>query len=499
YYKINKRKVQGNNVNFDYVEIETKNVELENSVAKLISENKRLSNEINHVKQVFREQIDSIKRTRIRTKEQSDSLIYKRNLKYAKNEDLKAQIQDKVFVITSLKNNLRKIKGKEIVDIASQKPYANTIVLEMLKLDLAPLAPRLLQNKEIHLEYLKNTQEQADILWGIVKQVKAKQPLDNALDFALRKSLLSHPKTKSRKLGLKCSTSNCGSKLSGNKKNDRILQTPSKNMKNKVKAQPRNVNKKNRVVEPIRNVDVKQSQLNANSKLIYATCKKSMFDGVHDMCLLDFVKNVNSNAKSAKKHKKQNIWKPTGHVFTEVGFKWKPTSRTFAIFGNSCPSTRITSANVVPPKTTPSHSVESQKAKLKVYSRKLKTVKNIDLSKKAKIVESKNANHSEPNHTLGSNSTDIPSSTSLVMIVPVAAAPRAVDLADSPVLTSIDQDAPSSSTSSAQEQEQSPNISQGFEESPKTPIFCDDPLNESPHEESTSQWSSSNMRNPHLI
>ncbi|GJU40627.1 hypothetical protein Tco_1193584 [Tanacetum coccineum] len=67
-----------------------------------------------------------------------------------------------------------------------------------------------------------------------------------------------------------------------------------------------------------------------------------------------------------------------------------------------------------------------------------------------------------------------------------AAAPRAVDLADSLVSTSIDQDAPSSSTPSTQEQEQSPNISQGFKESPKTPIFRDDPLNESPHEELTS-------------
>ncbi|GJR97164.1 putative ribonuclease H-like domain-containing protein [Tanacetum coccineum] len=37
-------------------------------------------------------------------------------------------------------------------------------------------------------------------------------------------------------------------------------------------------------------------------------------------------------------------------------------------------------------------------------------------SKKAKIVESKNSNYSEPNHTWGSNATDIPSSSSLVMI-----------------------------------------------------------------------------------
>ncbi|GJV13568.1 integrase, catalytic region, zinc finger, CCHC-type containing protein [Tanacetum coccineum] len=77
-----------------------------------------------------------------------------------------------------------------------------------------------------------------------------------------------------------------------------------------------------------------------------------------------------------------------------------------------------------------------------------------------------------------------------IVVPPIqeAAASRAVD---------IDQDAPSSSTPSTQEQEQSPNISQGFEESPKTPIFHDDPLNESPHEEITPQGSSSNVRQTH--
>ncbi|GKA06132.1 hypothetical protein Tco_0685252, partial [Tanacetum coccineum] len=186
-------------------------------------------------------------------------------------------------------------------------------------------------------------------------------------------------------------------------------------MKNKVEAQPRKFDKNNSVVEPIHDVDVKHSLLNANSKPNYATCKKSMFDVVHDMCLLDFVENVNSRAKSTKKHKKQNIWKPTGHVFTEVGLKWKPTGRTFTIVGNSCPLTRITSANVVSPKKTTSNSVETQKTEPKVYSRKPKNVKNIGSSKKAKIVESKNVNHLEPNHTWRSNAIDIPSTSSLIM------------------------------------------------------------------------------------
>nr|GEZ23363.1 hypothetical protein [Tanacetum cinerariifolium] len=93
---------------------------------------------------VFKEQFDLIKKIRVHTKEQSDSLIDKVNLKSAENEDSKAQIQDKVFVITSLKNDFGRIKGKEIVDIAAQKPSAKTIVPGMFKLDLVLLAPKLL-------------------------------------------------------------------------------------------------------------------------------------------------------------------------------------------------------------------------------------------------------------------------------------------------------------------------------------------------------------------
>ncbi|GJY18082.1 hypothetical protein Tco_0389573 [Tanacetum coccineum] len=83
-------------------------------------------------------------------------------------------------------------------------------------------------------------------------------------------------------------------------------------------------------------------------------------------------------------------------------------------------------------------------------------------------------------------------STIAISPVLVAAAPRAVDLADSPVSTSIDQDAPSTSIPSTQDQEHSLIFSQVFEESPKTPHFYDDPLHEFLHKGSNSQGSSSN-------
>ncbi|GJZ18933.1 retrovirus-related pol polyprotein from transposon TNT 1-94 [Tanacetum coccineum] len=372
------------NVNHDKCELESIHKELENSVAKLLSKNEHLCNENNHVKRVFKYQFDSIKQTRVRHKEQSDSLINKLNLKSVENEDIKAQIQDKVFVITSLKNDLRKLKGKEIVENVVHTPSATTIAPGMFKLDLVPLPPRLLQNRDAHIDYLRHTQEQANTLREIVEQAKVKQPLDKELDFACKyatriqellvyvqdtcpnaitpspkkvvvtpmnnvnKVRFAEPLTSSSNIkqvessntsdsntpmlsstGVNYSI-NCGSKPSDNKKNDRISQTPSRN-KNKVEAQPRKVNKTNHVVKPICDVDVMHSLSKANSKILCAICNKSMFDGVYDKCLLDLVQNGNNLTNSAKKHKKQNIWQPTGVVFTEVGFKWKPIGRTFTI------------------------------------------------------------------------------------------------------------------------------------------------------------------------
>ncbi|GJT35684.1 hypothetical protein Tco_0926103 [Tanacetum coccineum] len=115
---------------------------------------------------VFKDQFDSIKQTRVRHKEQCDSLINKLNLKSVENEDLKAQIQDKVSVITSLKNDFAKLKGKEIVENVVHIPSVTTIAPGMFKLDLVPLPPRLLQNRDVHIDYLRqlNLQEQANTL-----------------------------------------------------------------------------------------------------------------------------------------------------------------------------------------------------------------------------------------------------------------------------------------------------------------------------------------------
>ncbi|GJR87706.1 hypothetical protein Tco_0211717 [Tanacetum coccineum] len=147
------------NVKKDIDEIETINIELEHSVTKLLSENENLRKEREHLKSIFKDQFDSIKQTRVRSKEHSVSLIAQINAKSIENSDLDAQLQEKVFAIATLKNELRKLKGKSVVDSAISKPLAITIAPGMYKLDIEPISHRLKNNRDAHEDYLKKTIE----------------------------------------------------------------------------------------------------------------------------------------------------------------------------------------------------------------------------------------------------------------------------------------------------------------------------------------------------
>nr|GEU69282.1 hypothetical protein [Tanacetum cinerariifolium] len=256
-----------------------------------------------------------------------------------------------------------------------------------------------------------------------VKKVRFSKPLTSSSNIHKHVESSKTPDSNTPVLpytGLKSSTSANRLQPTGNKKNDRISQTPSSNMKNKVKVQRRRVKsksiKKNHFKDPIYDLNVKHTMLNVNSELICVKCKQCMFDENHDVCFLDFVNDVNvrSKSKSDKKNQYHNIWKPMGKVFTEIGHKWKSTGRLFTIVGNSCPLTRITPTKVVQIKETTSNSVETPGPKIKIYSRRPKQTTTIGSSKKTKIIKYKNANNSEPNHLWGSNATDVSSSSSLV-------------------------------------------------------------------------------------
>ncbi|GJU64754.1 retrovirus-related pol polyprotein from transposon TNT 1-94 [Tanacetum coccineum] len=199
-----REKSKDDNVNNDLCELETKNVDLENSVAKLLSENERLCKEINHLKQVFKDQFDQFKKT-------LELLVY------VQDTCPNAITPNTRKVVVTPMNNVKKVRFAEPLTSSSNS-----------------------------------------------KQVESSNTSDS------NTPVLSST-------GVKCSTSNCGSKPPGNERNDRISQTPSRNKKNKVEAQPRKVNKMNRVVKPVCDVDVKHSL----SKMNY-----------ENLCLMVFMINV---------------------------------------------------------------------------------------------------------------------------------------------------------------------------------------------------------------
>ncbi|GKA83405.1 retrovirus-related pol polyprotein from transposon TNT 1-94 [Tanacetum coccineum] len=126
--KMNKDKIKK-----DLEEIETINIELDHRVSKLIAENE-------HLKHTYKQLSDSIKPTRIRSKEQCDNLINQVNLKSVEISDLNASLQEKVLEISTLKDYLRKLKGKALVD---NVVMTHTIDPKMLKIDVEPINPKL--------------------------------------------------------------------------------------------------------------------------------------------------------------------------------------------------------------------------------------------------------------------------------------------------------------------------------------------------------------------
>ncbi|GJR57323.1 retrovirus-related pol polyprotein from transposon TNT 1-94 [Tanacetum coccineum] len=241
----------------DLEEIETINIELDHRVSKLIDENE-------HLKQTYKQLYDSIKPVRIRSKEQCDDLINQVNLKSVEISDLNASLQEKVLVITTLKDDLRKLKGKALVDNSITKHTSDP---EMLKIDVEPITPKLLNKRTTHSVYIKHTQEEATVLRDLVEHIKSNYPLDHSLESDCSGC---HPKEQGQKR-VKPSTSASGSQPSSNTKKNKIQQTPSSTQKNKVEAHPKKVKyslkNKDCVVAPKGTANVQYSKLNANSEL----------------------------------------------------------------------------------------------------------------------------------------------------------------------------------------------------------------------------------------
>ncbi|GKE90405.1 hypothetical protein Tco_1567880, partial [Tanacetum coccineum] len=186
----------------------------------------------------------------------------------------------------------------------------------MLNIDVEPITPKLLNKNAAHSAYIKHTQEEATVLRDLVEHVKSKYPPDQSLEFACSGC---DPNEQGQKR-VKPSTSASGSQPSSNTKKDKIQKTPSSTQKNKVEAHSKKVissfKNKDCVVQPKGTAHVQHSKRNANFKLKCVKCNGCMLSDNHDLCVLDYINNVNARAKykSAKKQTKRKVWKPTGKI-----------------------------------------------------------------------------------------------------------------------------------------------------------------------------------------
>ncbi|GKB89829.1 retrovirus-related pol polyprotein from transposon TNT 1-94, partial [Tanacetum coccineum] len=348
-------KMNEDKIKKDLEEIETINIELDHRVSKLIAENE-------HLKQTYKQLYDSIKPARIQSKEQCDDLINQVNLKSVEISDLNACLQKKVLEITALKDDLRKLKGKALVDNVVTK---HTIDPKMLKIDVEPITPKLyvklIQELLIHIcktcPSVNNTDGK---LVAVTPKNKDKRvrftKLVTSSGYTITKttstSNLVSNKPVLSSTGVKPSTSASESQPSGNTKKDKIRQTPSSTRKNKVEEHPRKVKSslknKDCVVQPKGIAHVQHSKLNANFELKCVKCNGCMLSDNHDL----------------------------------------PTGRTFTIVGNACPLTRITITAEVPLRKPTALENETPKPVVTlVYSRKpRKSQTNVPVSK-SKVIQ----------------------------------------------------------------------------------------------------------------
>nr|GEV27600.1 hypothetical protein [Tanacetum cinerariifolium] len=343
--------------------------------------------ELPKVIMTYKQLNDSIKPTRIRSKEHFDALIAQINAKSVENSYLNAQLQEKPKVIAPVVN----------------------------KVDLEPLSPKLKNNREAHVDCIRITKENADSLRDIVEQARTSNPLDNALAYAcmykkqIQELLVYVSNTcpssplKSEKLVSVTPMNNARkvtfAKTSTTSDNNTQIQVdvhqtrttnkplvPSTNEKcstNASRSKPQNETNNNKIMQPLisnqkyqkveahsRNVKPSLTKKDSVSKSVCLTCNKCYFDASHDLCVLKYLSKLNDRViAKAVKSIKMKEWKPIGKMFKNVGYKWVSTGRTFTIVGTKCPLTRFTSIKIVSPRKPVKSTVKEKQEKDKIGSK----------------------------------------------------------------------------------------------------------------------------------
>ncbi|GJR30567.1 hypothetical protein Tco_1106799 [Tanacetum coccineum] len=323
-------------VNNDIDEIETIKIELEHSVAKLLAENEQLHKEKEHLKQTYKDLFDSIKRTRVQTKDQNDSLMAQLNKKSNENADVLAQIQKKGFAIAALKNELRKLTGNSVNTKFAKPSILGKPVLQPHRNQSVVRQPTAFKSERPRISKPR-----------FASQVDVNNDLS--------KPVTTHHLPKGRE-------------SAPAKPHHMIAPSSSRYSSNDIVH--------NHYLEEAKKKTHEHSRIPRNfsdsKHFVCSTCQKCVFNANHDACVIKFLKEVNSRAKvpsnkttnrnkpveqirvatkpkrqipkghrfSIKKtttvHEKTTSprsclrWQPTGRILKTVCLRWVPTGKTFA-------------------------------------------------------------------------------------------------------------------------------------------------------------------------
>nr|GFB27497.1 integrase, catalytic region, zinc finger, CCHC-type, peptidase aspartic, catalytic [Tanacetum cinerariifolium] len=233
-------------------------------------------------------------------------------------------------------------------------------------IEVEPIVPRLRNNRDGHLDYLRHLKESVKTIYDIVEEAKIVRPLDRSIVSACRN-------TKHSQELLEYAIGTCpqGSQqrakqlayiplirkkqVANAKPSDKSDSTTHRHVVT-VKSQQTNVR-----VPPSTGVnscpDVGGSQPKNHVKLNRISPAK----GVNKLPVEDQPRTNKSHhrisnhvdSSSRLKHTQvwkpkqvRQVWKPTGKVLTAIGHQWRPTDRILNL-GKQCPLTRFTPPKVV--------------------------------------------------------------------------------------------------------------------------------------------------------
>ncbi|GJV81984.1 hypothetical protein Tco_1517854 [Tanacetum coccineum] len=191
---------------------------------------------------------------------------------------LRAQLKEKFFE-SQLNQNGTSVNTKFAKPPTSgTKLYYGTPLPESKFIESEPINAYFKNNRVVHRNYLKVTNEHLGTLRELLKQARALKTLDENLvyasKFAVRiRELLEYPF-----IGRVSYTNASGSKPRSNTKNDRIQQPSCRSKKNKVEAQPRksksSSNTNNHV--SVCNANIKSVALSKNSANVCLSCNEGL-------------------------------------------------------------------------------------------------------------------------------------------------------------------------------------------------------------------------------